>query len=113
MARRPDMLASTVRQLIAPILRECPPECGVVSISRVDISSDLSYATLYVSALKKPEVAIGFLEGKTKEMQRKLSALGTHRTPHLRFRLDTQLDEGNRIDELLKRASENSPSDVQ
>ena len=102
MTRRTDMLAPTIRKIIAPVLRECPRECGVMTITDIDLSSDLSYATVYVSSLTNPESALAFLERRRRELQKRMGALQTHKTPHLRFRLDTRAQEGNRIEQLLE-----------
>ena len=102
MSHRPSMLASSVREIIAPVLRECPPDCGIVAMTEVGVSSDLSFATVYVTALKNPDAALKFLESRKHEFQKRLARLETHKTPTLRFRLDRRSEEGNRLDELLK-----------
>lgn len=96
------MLASVIREIIAPVLRECPEECGVVSITEVEVSDDFSYATVYVSALMEPDSALKFLEGKQFELSRLLGQLYRKRIPALRFRLDPRTERGNRIDTLLR-----------
>ena len=101
MTKRTDMLESSVRRLIAPILRECPRACGIVTITRVDVSSDLSFATVYVSALQSPTAALEFLNDRQRKLQRRMGELETHKTPQLRFRIDTTAEEGNRIEKLL------------
>ncbi len=111
MSNRPLLLATSVRNLLSPILRECPPQCGIVTITDVLVTSDLSYVTLCISALNDPAAAIEFLQSRQKELQRKLGGLGTHKTPHLRFRIDTQSQKASRIDQLLEDASRTTPLD--
>ena len=101
MKKRTDMLESSVRKLIAPVLRDCPQECGIVTITEVEISSDLSFATLSIGVLRKPEAAMEFLETRRPQLQKILGQLKTHKTPKLRFRLDTTAERGSRIDKLL------------
>jgi len=96
------MLASSIRELVAPILREAPPECGIVSLIDVQISDDRSWVTGLVSALREPELALEYLKQHTPDMQKRLGALGLQRMPRLRFRLDDRLVRGDRIDQLLK-----------
>lgn len=97
------MIASVVRETIAPALRDCPPACGVVSITDVEVSSDLSYATVLVSALREPEKALEALEEERPELQRLLGKrLQTHRVPRLRFRIDQTIERAERIDRLLE-----------
>lgn len=97
------MLGSVVRQMIAPILRDCPQECGVVAITKVDVSVDSSYATLYVTSLREPKLALQFLQRRLPDLQRSLFKLPRRKVPKIRFRIDTSEDEANRVDELLKK----------
>ena len=101
MSNRPKMLASAVREIVAPALRECPPECGIVSITEIEVSADFSYATVYVSALEHSKKALDFLKGNLRELQREMGKLQVHRIPLLRFRLDMRTERGGRIDRLL------------
>lgn len=97
------MLASVIRDVIAPIVRECPEECGIVSISEIEVSSEFSYATVYISALQEPEVALAFFDRKKSALQRSLSSLYRKRIPELRFRIDDRGEKGERIEELLEK----------
>jgi len=96
------MLASVIREVIAPVLRECPEKCGVVSITEVEVSKDFSYVTFYVSALTEPDLAISFLESRIFVLQRSLGQLYRKRIPLIRFRKDPRTEQGSRIDELLQ-----------
>ncbi|MFH0770463.1 MAG: ribosome-binding factor A [Candidatus Peregrinibacteria bacterium] len=102
MSKRPQMLASVIRQAIAPILRECPPECGIVAITEVEVSPDFAYATLLINSSGDEKAALRFFEQHGKQLQRSLAGLETHHTPHLRFRIDPRGERGRRIDELLR-----------
>ena len=106
MSKRPAMLGSVIRNIIAPVLRECPQVCGVVAITAVDVSRDYTYATVYVSALEHPETALQFLEERHKDLQKSLHVLSCRRIPRLRFRLDPTSQQGQHIDELLKTLEE-------
>jgi ribosome-binding factor A len=101
MSKRTNMLASVIRRNIAPVLRECPAVCGIVSITEVEVSTDFSIATVYISALEEPRRALKFLEGRRTVLQRQLSALERSHIPLLRFRIDRRTERGRRIDELL------------
>ncbi|MBI2636206.1 ribosome-binding factor A [Candidatus Peregrinibacteria bacterium] len=100
--KRTDRLKSSVRRLIAPVLRECPRECGIVSITEIEVSPDLSYATVLVSALHKSGIAMEFLGKRRSALQRRMGKLQTHKTPLLRFRADLSSEQESRIDELLR-----------
>ena len=101
MSKRPEMLASVIWEIIAPVLRECPEECRVTSITQIDVSEDFSHATVYISALEKPELAVSFLKSRSSELQKKLTGLKRRRIPKLRFRVDETVLKGNKIDEML------------
>jgi len=95
------MLASAVRDIIAPVIRECPTDCGIVSITRVDVSSDTSYATVYISALKEVEEALKFLESQIPRLRTMLGALNRRKIPIVRFRIDHDSEKSSRLDAIL------------
>lgn len=97
------MVGSVVRSVVAPLLRGCPQDCGIVSLTEVEVSADLSYATCYISALLHPDQALAFLTSHIRELQTGLGqALQIHRTPRIRFRIDPRSERGARIDRLLE-----------
>lgn len=107
-SRRPAMIGSVVREVVAPFLRECPSVCGIVSLTEVEVSADLAYATCLVSALASPDQAVSFLTSRLKELQSALGrTLQIHRVPQIRFRIDPRPERGARIDRLLD-GSENT-----
>ncbi len=101
MPRRPEMLASEVRRIIAPVLRMCPPECGVVTITEVDVTPDSSLITVSVSALEHNELALAFMKTQYRDLRHALRALQMHRIPQLRFRIDPRSERGSRVEKLL------------
>jgi len=106
------MLASVIREIIAPVLRECPQECGIVSITRIEVSEDLSYATAYISALHEVNAAIAYLQEHRGELQKKIGkAISVRRVPQLRFRFDEEGARATRLDELLEEVSKQIPED--
>ncbi len=96
------MLGSVIREVIVPVLRECPPECGVVSITEVRVARDFRNATVYVSALKEPEAALAFLRSQAKRMQTMLGEIRREVLPQLSFKIDRSAEEGEKIERLLK-----------
>lgn len=102
-SKRPAMIGSVIREVVAPLLRECPRECGIVSLTEVEVSADLSYAACFVSALAHSDLAVEYLVSRRKDLQTALGhALQIHRVPVLRFRVDPRMEKGARIDELLQ-----------
>lgn len=102
-SKRPAMIGSVVREVVAPLLRECPPQCGIVSLTEVEVSADLSYATCLISALSENDQALAFLVSRLKELQTALGrTLQIHRVPKIRFRIDTRGQSAERLDALLR-----------
>lgn len=105
--RRPDQAAETVRQVIADLLLTelSDPRIGFVTVIGVEVTNDLSVATVRVSvmgseaereqALEGLTSASGFLRGRVAK------ALTTRVVPELRFTLDRGLDHAARITEIL------------
>ncbi len=86
-----------------------PRVSALASVSRVDLTRDLSYATVYISGgdsdtLKGLNSASGFLR---KQLAGELT---TFRIPELLFKSDESLEHLLRIDELLKSVSRSGPS---
>lgn len=95
------MLASVIREKIAPVLRECPRECGIVSITAVKVSPDLSFVDMTVSAFKEPEKALKYLKNEMKRLQKELTPLQLHRMPQIRFRLGADDGSVSRVEKIL------------
>ena len=108
MSRRTERLNALFRNEISSlILRgiKDPRISGVVTVTRVDISNDLSYATVFVSvygsALEKRNT-IKALKSATGFIRRELLSRITIRViPVLRFKLDESIAQGNEILELI------------
>lgn len=96
------MLGSVVREVAAPYLRMCPPECGIVSITNVRISPDSGYADIGISALKEPKLAVESLSKHVQEIQKKLGELERRVLPRIRFKVDKSDDSVNRVSDLLR-----------
>ncbi len=96
------MLASVIREVIAPALLRCPKECGITSITEVEVSEDFSHATVFVSALEHPEAALKFLESILPELKTAVGSLYRSRIPELRFKIDPRIEKGNAMDDLLR-----------
>jgi ribosome-binding factor A len=96
-------LRRQIGQLVHAVVRDgLLPE---VSVSDVETTRDLAYATVYVTALipEQAEAAVRELNAEAKAFRRELAKLMRMRTvPELRFRYDDSVDRGERIDELLR-----------
>jgi ribosome-binding factor A len=84
------------------------PRLGMVSISGVEVSTDLAHAKVFVSVLgdaAAADLSIQVLNNAAGFLRRKLGARMRLRTvPRLRFLYDRSLAEGARMDALINKA---------
>ena len=108
MANRAERIASVIRKNIVEIIQYSihDPHLGFVSIPEVRVSSDFSYAKVYVSFIKDEDIepslqvlnkAKGFIRS---ELAHKMD---TRRVPEIAFELDDGFKREERITELLKK----------
>lgn len=75
------------------------------SVSRVELSMDNAYATVYISSVldeKTLKESVAALQGASGFIQKRVGAfLKTRNTPVLHFKADTSLREGQKIIELI------------
>ena len=108
MNRRIERINSQLRSEISKMIltdKKDPRISGVVSITRVETSGDMSSAKVFVSVygsdtdkrntLKAMSSARGFIQNEL------LHRLAIRRPPSLSFRLDETIEQGNEILELL------------
>ena len=105
--RRPEQVAERIREVLAETLtRELrDPRVGLVTLTRVEVSGDLSHAAVYVMvpgdeaarqlALEGLRSAGGFLRTRVAK------SLATRTIPELRFELDRGLEHAARINAVL------------
>ena len=116
MSRRIERLNSLIRRDLSDLIRNevRDPRVAVeMSVTRVDTSSDVQHAKVYVSIfgnLREKEDAIAGLEDASGFIRRQLRGrLETRNVPLLRFVLDDTLDEGNEMLRLLDSLSDQIP----
>jgi len=108
MANRGERIASVIRKNIAEIIqfKVHDPHLGFVSIPEVKVSSDFSYAKVYVSFIKEEDIkpslaalnkAKGFIRS---ELAKKMD---TRRVPEIVFELDDGYQREERISKLLEK----------
>ncbi len=94
-----------LREVIAEELEKMPDFDDlddIVTVIGVEVSSDLSHATVFVSPFS--EEVKGFLDAVRVEIQRTISKqVKLKRTPKLEFAADPAIHEGERVDMLLRR----------
>jgi ribosome-binding factor A len=108
---RTDRLNDQIKRILSELLERDvkDPRIGFVTITGVEVASDLSIARVYVTAAEGQDTgetlgglqaAAGFLRGRIGE------ELSLRNTPELRFLYDESLDRGMRMDALLRRIAE-------
>lgn len=107
-SRRPEQVAETVRQVIGDALvREevRDPRVGLVTVTAVFVTNDLSHARVLVTANGTEEEKLRAVEGLQSAAgflrSRVARSLSSRTTPELHFELDRGLEHASRIDALL------------
>ena len=111
-SRRAARVSASLRSALAEVLtgKINDPRlrtAGLITVTGIDVSADLSIATVFVIASNtEPDALDAMLEGFTSaapylrgEVARRLTM---KRTPQLRFRVDASIARGERIDTILK-----------
>ena len=108
-SHRLERVNHLIRDEISQYLRRDvndPRIVGLVSITEVETTADLSHAKVFVSVLGEPEqqrLTIATLNGAAGFIRSQLAARFTARTaPRLDFRLDDSIERGDRILRLMR-----------
>jgi len=112
MSIRTDRLGAEMQKEISTLLHNGlkNPNVGLASISRVDVSADLSYATVRVSVLGSKQEQMKSLNA----LQQSAGFIRSHlakqiklrKFPELNFVFDENLQHAARIDEILHNLKE-------
>jgi ribosome-binding factor A len=113
MSRRTERLSSIIQQELALIImRELsdPRLTGLPSITRVNVSEDLSMADIYVTSMGtagQQSAALNALKHSAGMMRTKLTKmLSIRQVPFLRFHADEQLKKEMAILDLIDKAAQ-------
>src|SRR5205807_1551152 len=107
-SHRPERVAELIRQTVAAFLtgNVRDPRIGFVTVTGVEVTPDLSHASVSVSVMGTAEERDKSLEGlasAARFLRAQLSRELTLRTsPELHFRLDRGLEHSQRIDQVLQ-----------
>ena len=108
---RPERVAQQMRREIASILerdlRDPRLQGKWISVTDVEVTEDLSMARVYVSVLEggpPREQSLEALQSAAGYVRHALAPrLGLREMPEIRFVLDTSIERGARVEELLRR----------
>ncbi len=91
------------------------PRLGFITITDVVVSPDLSHAEVYVSVMGDPGEQTMSLEILTRTAGHLRGMMGTglrlRRIPELDFRLDRTVEEGMRVESVIRRIHEDQEKD--
>jgi len=114
---RPERVAQQMRREVASILerdlRDPRLQDRWVSVTDVEVTPDLSMARIYVSVLEggpTREQALEALQNAAGFVRHALAPrLGLREMPEIRFLLDTSIERGARVEEILRKLARGEP----
>ena len=113
---RPERVAERIKREAADILENHlrdPRVTGMVSVTDVEVTQDLSFARIFVSVLASSTTAddvISVLQSAAPFVRRQLAPrLELREVPQIRFLRDDSLERGARVDELLRKIHDGEP----
>ena len=115
MSQRLDKLKELVREVAAQVIlfELNDPRIGFCTITRADLTGDLSSAVVYVSILgdeaQKRTAMRGLKEARGLVQSRIAGAMKTRTTPQLSFELDESIEHAFRIAQKIKEARASDP----
>ncbi len=99
-----ELIREEVSDIIHRVLKD--PRIGFTSVTDVELSSDLRHAKIFVSVLGSEEDRQRTMEALQKAVGFVRTELGRririYRIPEIQFRLDTSIERGTRVMELLR-----------
>ena len=103
-----NRITSDIKIVLSELLREVkdPRVSKLLSIVKVDVSGDLSYATIYVSAIEgaeKTKESVKALKGAAGYLRRELgSRMKLRKVPELRFIADDSINISANISKIIE-----------
>ena len=113
---RPERVAETIKREMADILSRKlrdPRLGGMISVTEVEVTPDLSMARIYVSVLaegaERDQVLAALARSEGFVRHELAPRLGLREMPSVRFLLDTSIERGARVEELLRKINDGEP----
>jgi len=110
---RPRKVADLIQRELTDLLRRevRDPRVGMVTITAVDVSPDLSHAKVFFTLLeeKDKETTIQGLQRAAGYLRSQLAhRIKLYTTPELRFAYDESIERGDRLSQLIDAANRKS-----
>ena len=113
---RPERVAQRIHREVADILERRLRDPGLshwVNVTGVEVNHDLSLARVFVAILPEGderERTLAALRRASGFVRHELaSRLGLREVPEVRFQLDTSVEKGARVDEILRKLESGEP----
>ncbi len=118
MGRRPERLGEAIREEVARMIvfELKDPRLGLITVTRVEVSGDLSHARVHVGVLgdeRERRKSLEALERASGFVRHELARrLGIRQVPEIDFRYDKGLEATDRVARLLEeeKAAKPAPS---
>ncbi len=105
---RSDRVGEEIKKVAASIIQnevEDPRLPALTTVTDVEMSRDLAYATIYVSALgdgEQDKLVLNVLERAKKFIRYRIGQeVKLRNVPEIRFKYDNSIAEGNRISKII------------
>lgn len=113
--QRVQRIREEIRKEVSEIIRQMKdPRIGFASVTDVEVSNDLRHVKIYVSVYGDDEAKENTLEALRAAKGYVRTELGRvirlRHTPDLDFRLDASIEQGTRINQLIRELSATSSS---
>lgn len=107
--KRTDRVAAELRREVGLLVHQAVRDAVLpeLSVSDVEVTRDFSHATVYFTVLDNASAgpALAMLKELGREFRMQLARrLRLRTTPELHFKYDTSVEQGERIDHLLREA---------
>lgn len=112
--KRTDRVSAELRREVGTLVHSAVRDYGLpsVSVSDVEVTRELDWATVWVTALdpQQSQEAVKALKELAKEFRHALSkSMRLRRVPELRFKYDESVDQGERVERLLRESGDIPP----
>ncbi|HHU52720.1 MAG TPA: 30S ribosome-binding factor RbfA [Clostridiaceae bacterium] len=108
MMLRSDRVGEEIKKVVADLIQneiEDPRLPDLTTVTAVEVTRDLSYATIYVSALgngDQIETTLSVMESAKKFIRYRIGQeIRLRNVPEIRFKYDNSIAEGNRISRII------------
>jgi len=103
---RPQRLGDLIQREVAELVRleVRDPRVGMITITSVDVSPDMSHAKIFFTVLEKdklPETLAGLTRSAGFLRSQLARRIKMYTTPELRFEYDETVEQGDRISRLI------------